>query len=309
MTAVIRRRTRGCARPRPYALGLALAAVMGAALLVGCADATLLPGTGGGGRLQGSVGASSSADVTRSAAITEAPAVKPEPVAPVVPANAPKTLKGTVTHVVDGDTAHVALASGETEKVRFIGINTPESTIEHEPYGKEASAYTKKALAGKTVYLETDAELRDRYGRLLAYVWLAQPLSDSDAEVRAKMFNARLLLDGIAEQATYPPNVKYVERFAVYAREARNADRGLWGIAGAASGGAASGGSGAASGGVGAGAPATGAVAYIGNGNTKKFHYPTCSSVGEMNPANKVPLPDRAAAVAGGYVPCKRCDP
>lgn len=282
-----------------------LVAAVGVALLAGCADASLLPDSGGGGRLQGEIEASSSAGVTQSVP-AEVPKPKPEPVAPpVVPANAPKTIKGTVTHVVDGDTAHVALASGVTEKVRFIGVNTPESTIEHEPYGKEASAYTKKALAGKTVYLETDAELRDRYGRLLAYVWLAQPLSESDSEIRAKMFNARLLLDGIAEQATYPPNVKYVDRFAVYAREARNADRGLWGIAGAAAAGSGA----AASGGSGASVPAPSAGAYIGNRNTKKFHYPACSSVGDMNPANKVPLPDRAAAVAGGYVPCKRCNP
>jgi len=286
---------------------VALVAVAGVALLAGCADASLLPDSGGGGRLQGSIDASTAAESSASAQPTQAPTAQPKPAQPkpVVPADAPKTLKGTVTHVVDGDTAHVALATGVTEKVRFIGVNTPESTIEHEPYGKEASAYTKKALAGKTVYLETDAELRDRYGRLLAYVWLAQPMSDGDAEVRAKMFNARLLLDGIAEQATYPPNVKYVDRFAVYAREARNADRGLWGIAGAAAVGSGA----AASGGSGASVPAPSAGAYIGNRNTKKFHYPACSSVGDMNPANKVPLPDRAAAVAGGYVPCKRCNP
>ncbi|MDI6843084.1 MAG: thermonuclease family protein [Anaerosomatales bacterium] len=136
-----------------------------------------------------------------------------------------------VVRVVDGDTAVFRLASGRQEKVRFIGIDTPESTIEHEPYGEEASAYTKRALRpGRAVWLETDADLRDRYGRLLAYVWLELPRDDPEREARDKMLNARLALDGYATQLTIPPNVRYARLFAECVAEARAAKRGLWGI-------------------------------------------------------------------------------
>ncbi|MDO9108369.1 MAG: thermonuclease family protein [Coriobacteriia bacterium] len=276
------------------------------AFVAGCADATTLPDSGGG-TPQGELNSGSSAEQT--APVDQAQTEPSEP-APAPPLNVPKTTRGVVTRVVDGDTAVITLANGASEKVRFIGINTPESTTQHEPYGEEASAYTKQMLSGQTVYLETDAELRDRYGRLLAYIWLQQPASDSDAEVRTSMFNARLVLDGYAEQATYPPNVKYVDLFAVYAREAREADRGLWGLSAMSAGAAASGGAAAgSSAGGGSGSSTGSASGYIGNRNTMKFHYPACSSVGEMNPTNKVPLATRAAAIAGGYVPCKRCNP
>lgn len=62
------------------------------------------------------------------------------------------------------------LEDGGEEKVRFIGVDTPESTTRVEPYGKEAAAYTKSRLNGKKVYLEPDVGERDKYGRLLAYV-------------------------------------------------------------------------------------------------------------------------------------------
>lgn len=143
-------------------------------------------------------------------------------------ADAPSVVSGTVARVVDGDTAHI-LVNGVREKVRFIGIDTPESTREIEPYGKAAAAYTAGKLAlGAQVWLETDAELRDRYGRLLAYVWLDKPASRTDAEIRAKMLNAQLAIDGYAQQMTFPPNVRYVEHFGRYVREAREANRGLW---------------------------------------------------------------------------------
>lgn len=141
-----------------------------------------------------------------------------------------KLLPATVTYVVDGDTVYVALAGSKKEKVRFIGINTPESTRKVEPYGKQASTYTKKRLDGRKVWLELDVRERDRYGRLLAYVWLEKPADDSEKEVRAKMFNAELLLEGYARVMTVPPNVKYVDYFKKYQREAREANKGLWGL-------------------------------------------------------------------------------
>jgi micrococcal nuclease len=132
----------------------------------------------------------------------------------------------TVSRVVDGDT--VELSDGN--KVRFIGVNTPESTTKIEPYGKEASDYSKGQLTGKTVYIEKDVSETDRYSRLLRYVWLDIPKEITDIEIRAKMYNANLLLNGYAEQSTYPPDVKYAEYFKNYASEARSASKGVWAI-------------------------------------------------------------------------------
>jgi len=154
-----------------------------------------------------------------------------EPTASPTEIRAGSLIAATVSRNVDGDTLHVLTSSGATEKVRFIGVNTPESTIEHEPYGKEASSYTKKRLpVGTRVWLETDVGLRDRYGRLLAYVWLSPPTSRSAAEVRAKMFNAELLIRGYAQLMTVPPDVKYVDLFVPLQAAARDASRGLWAL-------------------------------------------------------------------------------
>ena len=137
----------------------------------------------------------------------------------------------TVTRVIDGDTIEVEMR-GETYKVRLIGINTPESTTKIEPYGKEASNFTKSQLLGKKVYLEKDVSETDKYGRLLRYVWLKKPSEPTDSEIRTKMFNAILVLEGYAQAATYPPDVKYAEYFAKYEAEARENNRGLWALEG-----------------------------------------------------------------------------
>lgn len=144
--------------------------------------------------------------------------------------DAVKVLEIKVDRVVDGDTIQVYL-KGKKEHIRMIGVNTPETVKEDSPveyYGPEASNYTKKMLTGKTVYLEFDVGERDRFGRPLAYVWLEKPKSDSDGEVRAKMFNAQLLLQGYGRIITIPPNVKYVDNFKKYQTEAREKKRGLW---------------------------------------------------------------------------------
>jgi len=127
----------------------------------------------------------------------------------------------TVVSVVDGDTIKVALGD-QIETVRMIGVDTPETVHPSrpvEPYGPEASAYTKQRLTGQKVRLEFDVEQRDHYGRLLAYVWLGD-----------EMFNATLLREGYAQLLTVPPNVKYVEQFRALQEEARAAGRGLWGL-------------------------------------------------------------------------------
>ncbi|MBU8877970.1 thermonuclease family protein [Bacillus sp. FJAT-29790] len=130
-----------------------------------------------------------------------------------------------VARVVDGDT--FVLSDGR--KVRLIGVNTPESTTRTEVYGKEASIYTTENLNGKQVWLQKDVSETDRYGRLLRIVWLDIPTNDMDEnEIRSKMFNAELVLNGYAEPSTYPPDVKYSEHFRKFAREAREAGTGLW---------------------------------------------------------------------------------
>ncbi|GAV24765.1 prophage LambdaCh01 nuclease domain-containing protein [Carboxydothermus islandicus] len=196
-----------------------------------------------------------------------------------------------VTKVVDGDTIYVRLPNGSEEKVRFIGVDTPESTIQNEPYGNEASNYTKSKLAGKTVYLEKDVSERDKYGRLLRYIWLAKPKEISESEIRSKMFNAILLLGGYAQVATYPPDVKYVDFFTKFQQEAREAEKGLWGISPTQE------------------EDISLAIQYVGNKNSRKFHYEDCRWAKKIAPSNRVYFKSREAAINAGYVPCKVCNP
>jgi len=203
-------------------------------------------------------------------------------------------IKARVTKAVDGDTVYVKLENGKEEKARFIGVDTPESTTQVEPYGKEAAAYTKSKLLNKDVWLELDVQERDKYGRLLAYVWLSPPTKENDKEIRTKMFNAVLLLEGYAQVMTVPPNVKYAEYFREYQQEAREKNAGLWGLEAKEE------------------KPASSqavSVSYIGNKNSKKFHLPDCQWAEKISPGNRVYFKSRDEAVKAGYVPCKVCRP
>lgn len=120
---------------------------------------------------------------------------------------------------------------GTEEKVRLIGVNTPETkhpTKGVEYYGKEASNYTKSKLLNKTVYLEKDVSEKDKYDRLLRYLWLEEPTEINEKEIREKMFNAKLLLEGYAQVSTFPPDVKYQDIFLELQKEARESNNGLW---------------------------------------------------------------------------------
>ncbi|MEE8638045.1 MAG: thermonuclease family protein [Candidatus Margulisiibacteriota bacterium] len=119
-----------------------------------------------------------------------------------------------VDRVYDGDT--VRLTNGE--KVRYIGIDTPEFGKEFEYFGKEAAQANRRLVSGKRVRLEYDQELRDKYGRLLAYVYV------DDIFV-----NAWLVENGYAQIMTIPPNVKYKDLFLKLRKEAREEGRGMWG--------------------------------------------------------------------------------
>jgi micrococcal nuclease len=138
------------------------------------------------------------------------------------PAGGPEAIgePANVTRVIDGDTIEVAL-DNEILAVRLIGIDTPETVHPTKPvecYGPAASRFTSGVLQGRPVRLEFDVERIDRYGRTLAYVWLGDDL-----------FNETLVARGFAQVTTYPPNVKYVDRFLAAQRDARSHERGLWG--------------------------------------------------------------------------------
>lgn len=134
-----------------------------------------------------------------------------------------------VIRVIDGDTIEVNIGSGR-DRVRFIGVDTPEATTRVEPYGREATAFTRRRLDGRRVWLEHDVEHRDRYGRRLAYIWLQPPKDRSIQEIRTKMFNGILLAEGYAQLLTVPPNVRYVDVFRTLQAEARQQGKGLWAL-------------------------------------------------------------------------------
>ncbi len=140
---------------------------------------------------------------------------------------------GEVVRVVDGDTL-VVNVKGEEQRVRLIGVDTPESVGKYashpEPFGKEASAYTKKMLEGEKVYLEKDERDTDSYDRLLRYVWLDIPKPNDQDAIESKMFNAMLLVEGFAEVMTIAPDDKHSDFFISLEEEAKSQDIGLWGM-------------------------------------------------------------------------------
>lgn len=125
-----------------------------------------------------------------------------------------------VVRIVDGDT-FIITYNGKNQSVRLIGVDTPESVKPNSPveyYGKEASDYTKSLIEGKNIRLEFDVEDRDKYNRLLAYVYLED----------GRMLNEVLIGEGYAQLMTVPPNVKYSEKFVSLQKEARKEKKGLW---------------------------------------------------------------------------------
>ena len=131
-----------------------------------------------------------------------------------------------VTHVVDGDTIDVTLSNGDEETVRFIGIDTPETVKPGTPVqcgGPRAHEVNDRLVYGKTVTLRFDAERRDVYGRLLAYVYLPRP------SARPLFVNAELARRGLARTLTIPPNDSHAPLFARLATRAGARGRGLWG--------------------------------------------------------------------------------
>jgi len=138
-----------------------------------------------------------------------------------------ETIHGTVVTVFDGDTVEVATGNGRLEKVRYLLIDTPE--LHHpkrgvEEFGLEAALANKTLVLGRKVRLETDVQSRDRFGRLLAIVWLDLPQGTI-------MVNERLVEEGFALPFTLPPNVRHADRIHAALLRARSEGRGFWNAA------------------------------------------------------------------------------
>ncbi|MCR4337415.1 MAG: thermonuclease family protein [Candidatus Omnitrophica bacterium] len=160
-----------------------------------------------------------------------------------------------VVQVYDGDT--IKLSNGE--KVRLIGVDTPETHDNQKLFrdaersgqdkevikamGEESYHFTQDLVLGKNVQLEYDMERRDKYGRLLAYVWLEGNESQSSwpeyavtqicknekgEEGQCLSLNATLLTAGYAQPMTIPPNTKYSDQYRRFYQQARDEGRGLW---------------------------------------------------------------------------------
>lgn len=137
-----------------------------------------------------------------------------------------------LSSIVDGDTIWV-IKDGKRTKVRFIGIDTPESvhadTTKNNEYGEAASDFTKSVLKDiDSVYLEYDVEPQDKYGRELAYVWLNPDTSDFDNNC----VNALIISNGYAMAKTYAPNTKYDDKLIDLCKTSIDNNIGLWKEAG-----------------------------------------------------------------------------
>ena len=195
--------------PTPSACAVLLVALLLALLLAGCGP--------------GATAKSPESLRTSPAATVSGLAWTPRPgLAPTGP-----TETATVVRVVDGDTIIVRL-NGRDERIRYIGMNTPESVKPDspvEPFGKEAAAENRRLVAGRTVTLERDVSDRDQYRRLLRHVWLPPDQAPGGQWLLVGLELVRL---GYAQAYTYPPDVKYADLILAAQRAARDFCLGLW---------------------------------------------------------------------------------
>lgn len=176
-------------------------------LLIGAGILILLIGIGIGGGTSQPQSSVSPASLTTSEKVFPSPSVT----------NILSSGLVKVTRVIDGDT--IEIEGGE--RVRYIGIDTPETVDPRKPvqcFGVEASRKNKELVEGKEVRLEKDITDKDKYGRLLRYVWVGDTL-----------INLELVEQGFAYSYSYPPDIKHQDDFVKAEREARDAKRGLWG--------------------------------------------------------------------------------
>jgi micrococcal nuclease len=150
-----------------------------------------------------------------------------------------------VLRITDGDTLEIEL-NGQEERVRLIGVDAPElyesrklelddedsplTQAQIQALGDQARGFTEDFIGAQDVYLEAGFEPRDRYGRLLAYVYLPDP--DGDWELEGawyRQLNFEIVRAGWAETLTVEPNSDYEADYREATLEAQDAGRGIWG--------------------------------------------------------------------------------
>ena len=139
--------------------------------------------------------------------------------------------KAKVLYAHDGDTIWVKI-DGKKEKVRFVGVNTPEVAKDGNPaefMAEEAKEFTEKNLKNKDIYLEKDISDRDKYDRLLRYIWLEKPLSNPElSDIENKTLNGILVKEGYAYANYYKPDIKYHDYLKDLEKSAKNNKKGIW---------------------------------------------------------------------------------
>ncbi|WP_340413846.1 thermonuclease family protein [Peptoniphilus sp. HCN-40583] len=189
---------------------------------------------------------------------------------------APEVGGVTVKRVVDGDT--LVLDDGQDTRVRLIGVDTPETVKPRgrvEPWGKEASDFSKKSLTGKAVFLEYDEEKEDHYGRTLAYVWTEDPRK-SERPKEEILYNYQLVASGYARERAYEPNTKYQALLHEGEIVAMDHVRGIWAVEGKEG-------------------PAKGSK------KSKIYHLPSDKSYNKVSPQNAIMFENAMAAERAGY--------
>ena len=178
----------------------------------------------------------------------------------------------TVRWVNDGDT--IVLNSGQ--RVRYIGIDAPEVAHDDQkpqPYAYKARSYNKNLVMTKKVRLEYDAERHDRYGRVLAYVFLED----------GNLLNERLLQVGLAYFLYRKPNVRYNNIFLKAQHEAMRTKKGIWNHW------------------------KDDGRKYIGNRSSQRFHVSSCPLAKKIKSNNKVQFSGKWEGFWKGYAPSKKC--
>lgn len=148
------------------------------------------------------------------------PAASSDPTIPGPPVHATPV---ELIRIVDGDTIVIRMGDGRQETVRYVGLDAPEYDVRSgagQAFGKEALDANERWLGSGPLTVALDREHRDRYDRLLAYVYSG-----------TEFVNARLVQDGLAQVLVIPPNEKHLELLLRLQLEALEAERGLWGEA------------------------------------------------------------------------------
>ncbi len=191
------------------------------------------------------------------------------------PAADADSLRVKVHWVDDGDT--IVVAGGE--RVRYLGINTPEVAHKDEPgepFGDEAKAFNKKLVQGRWINLELAEQQRDHYGRLLAYVFLAD----------GTFVNGELVRQGYAHLLRKQPKLRHWERLLALQRQALKEKKGMWSL------------------------PVVKPEKfYIGNKRSWIFHRPHCQFGRKTAAGNRLRFRDRYEALYHGFSPGRRCKP